>query len=122
MRFIFEVVRSLVRIIATFCLLAGLMAIGFLAVVVVRAGEGLSTQILGRVWFQHDPFAFLQKGPSIQLFQVFFERKLGLPVLWDPVILTILNWPSWIALAAVAAFFLIPAAILFGVTRRRRTA
>jgi|GEM_PF-2445414 len=120
MGFILDVLRALIRIIATASLLLGLMMLGFFAAVMVRAGDGLPSQVLGQVWFQNDPFAVLEKGPSIQLVQVFFERKLAMPVLWDPVILTILNWPSWAALLATSAVFLIIATILFRITRRRR--
>lgn len=120
MGFILDVLRALIRIIATASLLIGLMVLGFFAAVMMRASEGLPSQVLGQVWFQNDPFAFLEKGPSIQLVQVFFERKLAMPVLWDPVVLTILNWPSWAALLATSAVFLIIATLLFRITRRRR--
>ena len=31
--------------------------------------------------------------------QVFVERKLHAPFLWDPVLLTFVQWPAWVAAA-----------------------
>ena len=66
-----------------------------------------ATQLLGRVWFEHDPFFFILNSHSIQLAQVIAERKLHLPAVWNPGITTILNWQSWIALLVVGVVCLL---------------
>ena len=119
MRFIVDVIRALIRILALALGLFGLAGLVFEAIV-LTAGDGRSSQSLGQVWFEHDPFAFLNKGPSIQLAQVFFERKLQMPSLWYPGITTLLNWPAWLALGAVGVGGLVLMAVLFRITRRRR--
>jgi hypothetical protein len=121
MRFILDVIRALFRIVGVAILALGLAAIGFL-VAVINAGEGLAGQVLGRVWFQHDPFAFLNKGPSIQLVQVFFERKLAVPALWDPGMTTLLNWPAWLALGSFGLLCVVVCSFLFALTKRRSPA
>lgn len=91
---------------ALLALISGAKALGFLAALIAIAVKDVTLyrQPLGQVWFQNDPFFFLLNSPSIQLVQVFFERKLQLPQLWDPVVLTLLNWPAW---AALGLFFVI---------------
>jgi len=118
MRFIVDVIRALIRILALAFGLFGLVGLVF-EIVVLVAGDGRAAQSLGQVWFQHDPFAFLNKGPSIQLAQVFFERKLQMPALWSPGITTILNWPSWVALLGVGLGGVVIMLVLFAITRRR---
>lgn len=78
----------------------GGMALVFLVLVFVPDAS-LATQSLGQVWFRHDPFLALLNNPSIQLAQVVVERKLNLPMLWNPGITTLLNWPAWLALLTV---------------------
>ena len=116
MRFVTEVLRAVVRIFAVGFGLLGLGGLAALGAVLV-AGNGLAGQLLGRVWFQHDPFVGALNSPSIQLVQVFFERKLSLPQLWNPGVTTLLNWPSWMALGAVALVGLV---LCFGLLRMTR--
>lgn len=75
-------------------------ALVFLVMVFVPDAS-LASQPLGQVWFRHDPFLPLLNNPSIQLAQVFVERKLNLPALWNPGVTTLLNWPAWLALMVV---------------------
>jgi len=43
---------------------------------------------LGQYWYD------FHRG-SYGGIQVFLERKLHAPFLWDPILLTIVQWPSW---------------------------
>lgn len=95
----------------------GVLGVVFLGVV-LAAGDGRANQVLGQVWFQHDPFFWVQDTFSIQLVQVVIERKLLLPWLWNPGITTILNWPSWLALAVVGVVGLVLGWILIRFSAR----
>lgn len=112
------ILKGLLRLVAALAVLSALAAAGFC--LAVLAGGPLAGQPLGRVWFQNDPFLSLTGSPSIQLVQVFFERKLALPALWDPGAVTVLNWPAAIALAAIAAGFSVLALCAFGLARLGR--
>ncbi len=98
-----------------FCLAVG--ALFLLAGFVVlryelsRQGEGESVafQQLGQVWYELDP-------ASLNLAQAIVERYLH-AVLWDPVILTLLYWPS-VPVLAVPGVLL----VLLGLWPRRRRA
>lgn len=95
--FILKVISGLLGL---FLAVVGGEALVFLVMVFVPDAT-LAEQPLGQVWFQHDPFLSLLNNPSIQFAQVFVERKLNLPALWNPGITTLLNWPSWLALMVV---------------------
>ena len=60
-------------------------------------------QVTGAVWYQ-------VHSDSLNLTQAITQRYI-LPVLWDPIAITILNWPLWLAILVVV---LVPA-ILGGV-------
>ena len=99
----------------------GALALVFLVMVFVP-DSSLASQSLGQVWFRHDPFLALFNNPSIQLAQVVIERKLNLPMLWNPGITTILNWPSWLALMSIAVVGMALGTLLWRLavpTRRR---
>ncbi len=66
---------------------------------------------LGQVWFQNDPFAGLFGTQSLPLVGAVIERKIS-PVLWDPFAVTILAWPSWLALLFLAVLALMISSIL----------
>ncbi|HHB83914.1 MAG TPA: hypothetical protein ENK61_10690 [Devosia sp.] len=78
-----------------------------------------ANQVLGQVWFQHDPFFSLFQSHSIQLAQVIAERKLQWPALWNPGVTTILNWPSWMALLVLGVGGLVLGGILFYLAAKR---
>ncbi|MBU1175531.1 MAG: hypothetical protein KKH72_09020 [Alphaproteobacteria bacterium] len=118
MRFVLDVIRAFFRIVALMLMLTAFFAIGLLFNALLSGYEKLSFP-LGRVWFEDDVLRPILGSPSIQLFQVFFERKLAMPFLWDPVITTILNWPTWLALGGGAVFCVIGAMLIFGFTKRR---
>ena len=63
------------------------------------AGNALYVTSVGDTWNA-------LHSTSLQLFQPAVERHIAL-WLWDPVILTVLTAPTWLALAVVAAFFMI---------------
>lgn len=62
---------------------------------------------VGELWFRID-------AASLNLAQAVIQRYL-LPVLWDPVIQTVLMWPVWLV-AGVPAL-----ALLFGDRSKRRS-
>ena len=77
---------------------------------------------LGEVWFQNDPFASMFSTPSLPLFGAIIERRIS-PALWDPFIVTILAWPSWMALLFIAVFCLLLSSIFIKFSRSpKRTA
>jgi hypothetical protein len=119
MRFIFDVLRAMVRIVALVLMLFAFAAVGLL-VNATLGGDGRLAEPLGQVWYRDDVLRPYVGSPSIQLFQVFFERKLQMPFLWDPGVTTILNWPTWLALGAGAVFCVIVSMLLFSATKRRK--
>lgn len=118
MRSLLHILRALIRLIGSLSLLLGLVAFGFLSMVMF-SDMHLSELSLGQVWFQHDPLLDYLHTPSIQLVQVFFERKLQMPYLWSPGITTLLNWPTWLALSALSVAFLALGWLVLAVTRHR---
>ena len=68
----------------------------------IDAGH-LSLTPLGKVWFDLDP-------SSLNLSQAIIQRYT-LPEIWDPAIVTILNWPAIFVFAALGVFFIIVAGI-----------
>ncbi len=119
MSFVVDVIRAMIRIISFVLMLLAISAVGLL-INAVRMGDGRLAEPLGRVWYRDDVLAPILHSPSIQLFQVFFERKLGMPFLWDPVITTILNWPTWLALGGGAVACVIVGMLGFAITKRRK--
>ncbi len=74
---------------------------------------------LGQVWFQNDPFAALFGTQSLPLVGAVIERKIS-PLLWDPFAVTILSWPSWLALLFVSVISLFISSILLRFARSRQ--
>lgn len=81
------------------------------------AGDGRAGQALGQVWYQNDPFTSVLHTASLPLLGAIVERRIN-PLLWDPVAVTWLNWPSGPALLTAAGLFFIVAGLLFGLMRR----
>lgn len=119
MRSLINIIRALLRLIG---LIFSVLAIGVLGclVAVLMMGNGVAGQVLGRVWYEHDPLFGLLQTSSVQLLQVFFERKLSMPFLWHPGVTTLLNWPTWIALPVVAIILFVIGAAFFALARRVR--
>ena len=122
MKLISGLIRLIVGLVGLIALAVGVLAVIF-EVGVLTAGDGRATKILGEVWYRHDPFAPLVHTASLQLLQVFFERKLHQPSLWDPGITTILNWPAWLGLLALMVVGLVVGVVLLAMalpSRRHR--
>lgn len=117
MKMLVTIVRILFQILGGVIFALGGIALVFEAIVLF-ASDGRMNQVLGQVWFQHDPLLSTLGSPSIQLAQVVIERKLGLISLWNPTITTVLNWPSWIALLTIAAVLILVGGIVFSLATR----
>ncbi len=63
------------------------------------ANSVLTYTPLGQDWFNFS-------NSTLNLFQVGIQRQLGLPWLWDSVIVNILLAPSWLIFAILALMFL----------------
>ncbi len=94
----FAVLRALFRLSGYF----------FLGVAVVAAVVDGSKSIaaaafaytpVGQVWFELAP-------ASLNIAQAAIQRHVS-PVLWDPVIQTLLGWPVWVVLPPLAVALLI---------------
>lgn len=118
MRFVLDVIRALLRIIASILMLLAFFATGLLLNAVTSGYEKIS-QPLGKVWFEDDVLRPVLETSSLQLFQVFLERKLAMPFLWDPLMTAVLNWPTWLALGVAAVGSVIVSMLIFGFTKRR---
>ncbi|WP_281018871.1 MULTISPECIES: hypothetical protein [unclassified Minwuia] len=94
----------LLRIIGYLLLFLAIAALGAEILMSVQAGEWVSLAV-GDVWAQID-------RESIGLVQVGLERYVH-PYLFDPVLLTILLWPSWLVAG-------VPALLILLLARRRR--
>lgn len=101
--------KSLVRLVGFVLVLFGI-ALGVALVAVIVMGRG--GDLLGQVWFD----THLQ---SLNLSQAITQRYIH-PALWDPGIVTLLGWPSWVALATVAIGALIVGWLLLALGRRRQ--
>ncbi|MDF1733553.1 MAG: hypothetical protein P1U49_18775 [Minwuia sp.] len=94
----------LLRIIGYLLLFLAIAALGAEILMSVQAGEWVSLAV-GDVWAQID-------RESIGLVQVGLERYVH-PYLFDPILLTILLWPSWLVAG-------VPALLILLLARRRR--
>ncbi|WP_339713408.1 hypothetical protein [uncultured Sneathiella sp.] len=69
--------------------------------------EAWHSILLGELWYNLNP-------QGLNLTQAIVQRYLT-PVLWDPVILTVLLWPAWLV-------FLAPGVVFLLLCRKRRPA
>jgi len=90
-------VRIAGRILGWLLLTLASLAAGAEAVGSLRAGEWQSLA-LGQVWYD------LDRG-SINLMQAVVQRHLH-PAIWDPGVIAVLQWPTWLV-AAVPGFILL---------------
>ena len=95
--------KLICRILGWVLLALAFMAAGAEAVASLQAGSW-QRMALGQLWYD------LDRG-SLNLMQAVVQRYL-LPAIWDPGIIALLQWPTWIV-------FLIPAVILLLLGRRR---
>lgn len=61
--------------------------------IVLALGGGSFTEAAGAVWYSFHP-------DSLNLSQAVTQRYI-LPVLWDPIAITVLTWPLWLAVLVV---------------------
>ena len=83
----------IVRLLAVISLLVALAA-GIQDVILSSSADKIVVTPLGKAWFD------LHAG-SLNLVQAVVERYAS-PKLWDPWIITLLQWPTWAVLAGVA--------------------
>jgi hypothetical protein len=108
--------RLVFRLVAVLLLL---LAAAFVVLVAAVLVAGLAGMPLGQVWLEHDILAPVVGTSSEPLFGAIIERRFS-PALWNPGIVTILNWPSWLGLLTFAAIAAVPGWLLFALTARRR--
>lgn len=102
--------RLISALVGSLFFLFGLMMMAF-EILVWFPDRAHAAAPLGLVWFQNDPFSGFFGTPSLPLVSAVIERKIS-PLLWDPFIVTILAWPSWIALLFLAVLTLMISSIL----------
>ena len=90
--------RLLVRLLGFLFLAAGL-AVFFVDLGAGAEGASFSFMPLGQLWYSFDP-------GSLNLTQAIVERYIW-QVLWDPVLLTVLQWPGAAVLAAPGLVLLV---------------
>ena len=89
--------RLLVRLLSFLFLFAG-FAVFFVDLNAMNDGSAFSFMPLGRLWYSLDP-------GSLNLSQAIVERYIW-PPLWDPALLTVLQWPA-VAVLAVPGMVLL---------------
>ncbi|EFO33078.1 putative signal peptide protein [Roseibium sp. TrichSKD4] len=62
------------------------------------AQSELATRSFGQVWFTYS-------AESLNLAQAVIQRHVS-PVIWDPIIQTLLTWPVWAVTGPLAILFL----------------
>lgn len=118
MTFIGGVVRAFFRLLALiFALLAAACAV-FL-VIVLTAPDNREWHSLARVWYEHDPLPLPDGGSSLAALHALVLQKLPAQV-WDPLMVSILELPSAMALALCGVTFVLICIVLSVLTRVRR--
>ncbi len=92
------------RVLGAWCLLAAAVVLIIDATNSIAAGSWTATR-LGQHWYNLHP-------ASLNASQAGVERYVH-PVLWDPIIVSILQTPSWIVFATLGV-------LLYWIGRRRR--
>lgn len=93
--------------------LLGIMLAGLMGIMVVD-GPPLTEQA-GAVWIKFH-------GYSLGQFQVFIQRTLGLPDLWDYYIVPMLNAPAWQTMSATVIVSILLGGVLLLSARSSRRA
>ncbi len=83
--------RWFITIFGILLIAVAILALGADAKLSFAEMEPTYTQI-GEYWYQFH-------RASYGGIQVFVERKLHAPFLWDPILLTFVQWPAWVAAA-----------------------
>ncbi len=105
MKIIMKIIKAISAVLGIITASFGALML-FFEVMVWFPDNSRAFSSLGQVWFQNDPFANILSTPSLPLFGAIIERRVS-PTLWDPFLVTILAWPSWMALLFVAVFCLL---------------
>jgi hypothetical protein len=103
----------LIQIIGWAFILLGIMLAGLMGIMVV--GGPPLTEPGGAVWNT-------LHSSSLGLFQVFVQRILGLPDLWDNQVVPILLAPAWQSMTVIATLSFVIGAVLLAIARRQRRA
>jgi len=90
--------KIICRILGWLLLALALMAVGAEAVASLRAGAW-QPMPLGQFWYD------LDRG-SLNLMQALVQRYLA-PAIWDPGVIAVLQWPTWLIILIPAAIFLL---------------
>jgi hypothetical protein len=90
MRYVLRVFGLLIVLAAVWVLVTDLAATG--------EGAGFAPMPLGQLWYGLDP-------GSLNLVQAVIERYVWM-VLWDPVLLTVLQWPAAAVFAGLGGLLL----------------
>lgn len=104
-----SVLRFVVRLIG---LVFALFGVVLIVALIMLTAIGRAGEVLGQVWFD-------LHHSSENLTQAIIQRYVH-PAIWDPGIVTLLGWPSWMALALTGLVALMIGWFLFVVSRRRR--
>lgn len=100
------------KIIGGAFVLLGVLTVGMLGIMLID-GPPLTTAA-GKVWIQAAPY-------SLGQFQVFVQRTLGLPDMWDNYVVPVLQAPVWQGMIGIAAVaFLLGMLFMLSARRRRR--
>ncbi len=83
--------RWVITILGVLLIAVAILALGADAKLSFAEMEPRFTQI-GEYWYQFH-------RDSYGGIQVFIERKLNFPFLWDPILLTMVQWPAWVLAA-----------------------
>ena len=89
--------RTVVRLLGLLFVLAALFVLGA-DLADADAGEGRGLMPLGQLWYE------LHSG-SLNLTQAVIERYIWQP-LWDPVVITVLQWPAAAVFGVLGAILL----------------
>jgi hypothetical protein len=103
----------IIQIIGWAFVLLGIMTAGMMGIMAAD-GPPLSGQA-GSVWIKVHAY-------SLGQFQVFVQRTLGLPDLWDSYLVPILRAPAWQSMSVIIVLSFIFGALLLLSARSRRRA
>ena len=91
--------RWAITIFGVFLIAVSILALGADAKLSFAEAEPSFKQI-GEFWYHYH-------RDSYGGIQVFLERKLHAPFLWDPVLLTVVQWPIWFVTAPLGIIMFI---------------
>ena len=100
------------KIIGGAFVLLGVLTVGLMGIMLVDGPT--FTTAAGEVWVKADPY-------SLGQFQVFVQRTLGLPDMWDNYVVPVLKAPVWQGMSGIAVVaFLVGMLFMLSARRQRR--